>query len=129
MVHRAAWECVDALCKKLKHSPSFFGSIPFIALGDFCQVAPVIPGGGPTTILRASVRNSPLWSALTITHLMAPIHTQNDPAYMTFIDHLGEDYTTTQVSLELINHTTNINTCADFLFPQHVLEDPNLASC
>ncbi|KIK91786.1 hypothetical protein PAXRUDRAFT_45944, partial [Paxillus rubicundulus Ve08.2h10] len=61
MINRAGWECADELCRALCHRPkSPFGGLAFIAGGDFCQVAPVMPGGGETATLAASVKSLPL---------------------------------------------------------------------
>jgi hypothetical protein len=46
-VNRAAWECVDELCRRIMNIyDKPFGGIPFLGLGDFRQVAPVVSGAG-----------------------------------------------------------------------------------
>ena len=44
-----AWfDCIDELCRSLKNVELPFGGIPFVGLGDFRQVAPVVKGTGST---------------------------------------------------------------------------------
>ena len=73
MAHRAVWECINELCQNLKHNQQPFGGIPFVGLGDFQQVAPVIPGTGPTATLHALVKRSSLWATIKICHLITPV--------------------------------------------------------
>ncbi|THH14982.1 hypothetical protein EW146_g5433 [Bondarzewia mesenterica] len=127
MANRATWECVDSLCRTLKHCDLPFGGIPFVGLGDFRQVAPVIPNGGPTAILHASVKSSALWRSVTIYQLTTPIRTAEDPQYSALIDDISEDTTHNEVSLAFLRSTTSVDECLDFLYPSHVL--PNATLC
>lgn len=55
MANRAAWECVDHLCRRIMNVyDKPFGGIPIISLGDFRQVAPVVSGAGELASLAAS---------------------------------------------------------------------------
>ncbi|THH18147.1 hypothetical protein EW146_g2793 [Bondarzewia mesenterica] len=101
MANRAAWECVD--------------------------IAPVIPNGGPTAILHASVKSSALWRSVTIYQLTTPIRTAEDPQYSALIDDIDEDTTHNEVSLAFLRSTTSVDECLNFLYPSHVL--PNATLC
>ncbi|THH06394.1 hypothetical protein EW146_g9626 [Bondarzewia mesenterica] len=127
MANKAAWECVDNLCRSLKHSDLPFGGLPFVGLGDFRQVAPVVPNSGLTAILRASVKSSHLWTAVAVRRLTIPIRTADDPAYTELIDSIGEDTTHDKVSLATLPATTSVAECLDFLYPPHIL--PNASLC
>ena len=61
MIHVAAFEAVDKLLHHVMGSDLPFGGKIVIAIGDFCQVAPVVKGGGPTACFLASILSSSLW--------------------------------------------------------------------
>jgi hypothetical protein len=63
MAKIAAFEAVDALLCRLTGIELPFSGKVIIAIGDFCQVAPIIKGGGPTTCYRPP--SSPLHSGNT----------------------------------------------------------------
>ena len=60
MANKAAFEAVDSLLRSLTTSPLPFGGKILIAVGDFCQVAPIVKGGGLSATIDASVRTSHL---------------------------------------------------------------------
>jgi hypothetical protein len=99
----AAIECVDVLCKRLKESGKPFGGIPFIGIGDFRQVAPVVRGEGPTPLLLASIKSSRLWRSFRIFTLHKPHRSAEDPEYTAMVDHVGEDYEHSSISLDMIH--------------------------
>ena len=126
MANKAAWECVHHLCCMVRRNHHPFGGIPFIGIGDFRQVAPVVKGCGETATLAASVKSSPLWQHLRVFTLTTPIRTISDPEYTTFVDSIGEDTSGNRRPLPLLRSTTNVDDAANFLFPNHVLEDPQI---
>jgi len=120
-----AWlDCVDELCRSLKHKDLPFGGIPFLGVGDFRQVAPVVKGAGSTPSRLASIKSSRIWSTFSVLTLQVPIRSAQDPGYTAFVDDIGEDYVHRQVILDLIPTVSSIEDCIDFLFPQAVLTDP-----
>lgn len=128
MANRAAWECVDNICRQIMNVwDKPFGGIPLIGLGDFRQVAPVVSGAGEFASLAASVKSSRLWRMMRIFTLTTPVRSMGDATYTNFVDTVGEDCSRTRQSLQLITHLTHIHDAVDFLFPPHILEDP--ASC
>ncbi|THH03059.1 hypothetical protein EW146_g10514 [Bondarzewia mesenterica] len=100
--------------------------IPFIELGDFRQVAPIVPNGGPHAILQASIKSSFLWPVMHILRLTTPICTAHDPEYTALIDTISEDFTHNKVSVSFLTATTSIDDCIDFLYPSHILPDATL---
>jgi len=76
-----------------------FGGIPFLGIGDFRQVAPVVKGTGVTPARLASVKSSPLWDAFHIMKLCAPIRSAQDALYTAFVDNVGEDHEHDRVAL------------------------------
>jgi hypothetical protein len=70
--NKTAVECCEKICRQIKQSNHPFGGIPFIALGDFHQVPPVIKSQGETTVLHASIKSSTFWPKFSIHSLLYP---------------------------------------------------------
>ena len=120
-----AWlDCVDELCKSLMKKKTPFGGIPFIGIGDFRQVAPVVKGSGSTPSRLASIKSSLTWSAFTVLTLQTSIRSARDPAYTASVDRIGEDHTNKTVVLDMLDKVSSIDEAVDFLFPQDILENP-----
>lgn len=101
-----------------------FGGIPFVGIGDFRQVAPVVKGQGCTPARLASIKSSSSWSQFKILTLHTPVRSAQDPQYTAYVDRIGEDYVNHQVSLDILDHIDNIEDCVDFLFPPDVITNP-----
>ena len=125
MANKAAWECAHNLCCILRNNNRLFGGIPFIGLGDFHQVAPVVSGCGESAALAASVKSSLLWPSLRILQLTTPMHSINDAEYTAFVDEIGEDTSGQRRKLLLLRNMTNVNEAVEFLFPCERLTDAN----
>ncbi|OBZ79596.1 ATP-dependent DNA helicase PIF1 [Grifola frondosa] len=126
MVNKAVFEAVHHLCAEIKHSSRPFGGIPFIGLSDFRQVAPVISGSGPSATVDVSIKSSYLWNTFKITSLTLPIRSAQDPDYTAFVDFIGEDYNHNHTSLNLLSSVSTLHEAVDFLFPPHILSEPDL---
>lgn len=125
MANKAAWECVDQLCRRIMNVYNKpFGGIPVIGLGDFRQVGPVVNGAGEHASLAASVKSSYLWKHMRIFTLTTPIRTMGDPEYTAFVDEIGEDISETRRSLDIIDTVADVNHAVEFLFPPDILQDP-----
>lgn len=120
----AALECCDQLCQSLKWNKKPFGGIPFIGIGDFRQVAPVIKGQGLTPALHASVKSSDTWPAFKILTVHHPFRRASDPAYTNFVDLIGEDYNHPTTSIDILEHITSIDEAIQFLYPTNILRNP-----
>jgi PIF1 helicase. len=57
----AAVEAADEICHLITKNDHPFGGIPFVGVGDFRQVGPVIKGLGKMVTLHASIKSSILW--------------------------------------------------------------------
>jgi hypothetical protein len=120
-----AWlDCIDELCRSLKHRDKPFGGIPFIGLGDFRQVAPIVKGSGSTPSRLASIKSSRIWTSFLIHTLHTPIRSAQDLRYTTSVDDIGEDHQHRSVRLDFIPCLYNMEDCVSFLFPDPVLMDP-----
>jgi hypothetical protein len=120
-----AWlDCVDEVCRMITKKRRPFGGIPFVGVGDFRQVAPVVKGQGATPARLASIKSSNLWSKFDILTLHAPIRSADDPEYTEYVDRIGEDYVNEEVSIDILEHVTDIEDCIKFLFPPHVITNP-----
>ena len=124
MMNKAGWECMDNICHIIccrPHSP--FGGIPFIGLGDFQQIGPVISGAGQTATLQASIKSSLLWKRMTVFTLTTPIHSFGDPEFTQFVDRIREDTSGNHQRLQMLAKTSSINRAVGVLFPQALLMD------
>ena len=120
-----AWlDCVDEVCRMITKKRRPFGGIPFVGIGDFRQVAPVVKGQGATPARLASIKSSNLWSKFEILTLHTPIRSAEDPEYTAYVDRIGEDYANEQVSIDILQRVRDIEDCIAFLFPPDVLTDP-----
>ena len=118
-------ECVDNLCCLLKPKKWYlpFRGIPFIGLGDFCQVAPVVHGHGVTPLLLVSVQLFHLWVSFKILTLYQPHCSADNSEFTAFIDNIGKDYNHQQISLSILDHLQNDKDAISFLFPPIILDN------
>jgi hypothetical protein len=120
-----AWmDCVDNLCRSLMKTDRCFGGIPFLGIGDFRQVAPVVKGTGCAPALQASVKSSSSWTSFHILKLHTPIRGARDPTYTSVVDDVGENFAEKTVLLDILESVSDTDACLTFLFPPDVLADP-----
>lgn len=119
-------ECVDDVCQRITKRRLSFGGIPFVGIGDFRQVAPVVKGQGCTPARLASIKSSHLWPKFNILTLHAPIRSAQDPEYTAYVDRIGEDHVNQQVSLDILEPVHNMEDCIQFLFPPDIITNPLL---
>ena len=119
-------ECAHEICCLITNCHAPFGRIPFITVGDFQQVAPVVQGQGKTPTILASVKRSHLWPHFIPLALHFSYRGASDPEYTSFVDSVGEDYTHEKVPLDILDTVTNINEAINFLFPSDILRNPLL---
>jgi hypothetical protein len=124
MANVAIVEAVHDVCCLVKQNDRPFGGIPFVGVGDFRQVAPVVKGSGPAASFDACIKSSHLWKHFRILSLHQPIRTASDPGYSAFIDHIGENVTSDCVSLSLLQRTSSVADAIQFLYPPYILSDP-----
>jgi hypothetical protein len=125
MAHRAVIEAVDTLFKAIMDNNLPFGGKVLIGLGDFRQVAPVVPGGGETATYLASLLSSSLWRHFHFVELLAPIRNACDPDFSKFVDNLGEDPALQQVNIDpFIKRCPSLQQAQDLLFPTTMLAHP-----
>lgn len=125
MANIAAVECTDEICRLITGKDVPFGGIPFIGLGDFRQVAPVVKGQGCIPTLLASIKSSRLWPQFSIHSLHQPIRGARDHGYTDFVDRIGEDYVNPRTSLEILEPIQSLEDAVTFLYPPEVLRDPS----
>ena len=127
MANKSALEAADQICRRIMRRDVPFGGIPFIGLGDFRQVAPVVKGQGPTPALEESVKSSYLWPHFCIHSLHRPIRSRQDPEYTDFVDRIGEDYQNTTASIDILRRLWSLDDAVQFLFPEEIIRAPMLA--
>lgn len=119
MSNKTAMECADNLMRRLMGNSNPFGGKMLLGVGDFRQVAPVVKGAGSAATLDASIRSSPLWHSFQILRLWDPVRNASDPTYADWVDDIGDGVRVgDSVELELINAVTDLETCAEYLFPK-----------
>jgi hypothetical protein len=120
----AVMEAVHDICCSIKNSTRPFGGIPFVGLGDFRQVAPVVKGQGVVPALLASVKSSYLWPTFRVLSLTYPHRSYQDPGYTMFFDTVGEDHDHPQITIPPLQRINSIDDAVNFLYPIDVLNNP-----
>ncbi|KIJ46602.1 hypothetical protein M422DRAFT_249754 [Sphaerobolus stellatus SS14] len=103
LANKATLECVNHLCQELPNNDLTFGGIPFIGIGDFRQVSPVIKGQGPMAKIQASIKSSNLWSFFHVQSLHLPIRSAADLEYTALVNKTGEDTTNLYTTITLVD--------------------------
>ncbi len=121
MVHRNNFEAVNrCLCDIIGNDAPCGGRV-FVCCGDFRQIPPVIPGGGKSTIVQASIRSSSLWENFELRNLSHPQRDAGDADYSRFIDRIcdGEVESTDSVDgdTQLMKLRTTLNHVCSFSHP------------
>lgn len=124
MANIAVVEAVHNVCCEIKGSERPFGGIPFVGVGDFRQVGPVVKGTGPNATFDACIKSSFLWPLFRTSTPHHPIRSAANPGYTAFVDAIGENTDNDYVSFHLLAKTTSTQDTIDFLFPPEVLADP-----
>lgn len=120
----AVFETIDEVLQMSTTCSKPFGGKTILGIGDFHQVAPVIPGAGPSEILMASIKSSLLWSKFSILTLSVPWRFGGDQELCNFVDAIGEGWDLPKVSLDMFKTTTSLEDAAEFLYPAEILEKP-----
>ena len=127
MANKACVHAVDALLRLLCGVNKPFGDKPFIGVGDFRQVAPVVKGGGLGAVIDASIRSSTLWPCFSICRLEQPMRNATDPEYCNYVDGIGEDVEQSKnIRLQYLDQIEDVETALQWLYPPLVLQDPLL---
>ena len=125
MANKACLYAVDALLRLLCNTDRLFGGKPFIGVGDFRQVAPVVRGGGLGAAIDASIRTSGLWPSFALNKLEQPMRNAADLEYCNYVDGIGEDVEHTYtIQLQYLERINTIDAALQWLYPRSVLEDP-----
>ena len=123
MVNKAVLESVDNVLRRIMHCDQPFGGKVILLSGDFRQTCPVVPHGRSADIIEASIRSSYLWSTFTIHRLTTAIRQARDEEFRLYRDGIGEDGEE-NVSIQYLQTCCSRNQLIDFVFPQHILDDP-----
>lgn len=126
MANISTVEAIDELLKSVMNSEQPFGGKNILGIGDFRQVAPVVPGAySEASTLQASFKSSHLWPLFTIHTLTAPIRSASDPEYCALVDMIGEGYFIPLINLEhYLQHFTDVDSALHFVFPDDILQNP-----
>lgn len=107
---------------------TLFGGKVFFSLGDFCQVAPVVKGCGPTATYKASIWLSHLWPHFKILRLEIPVRNACNSDYLAWVDAIGEgtkqsNQFSIAIALDLIDELQSYEQVIEFLFPFIILDN------
>jgi ATP-dependent DNA helicase PIF1 len=89
-IHQKNFEAVSNWLCDVTGSSAPCGGRVFVCCGDFRQIPPVIPGGGRSTIVEASIPSSPLWSSFAWRNLTHPQRDVSNAEYSWFIDRIDD---------------------------------------
>lgn len=129
MFHKSGLEAIDQIMRILMDVDEPFGGKPFIGVGDFRQVAPVVKGGGPTAAYMASVLSSSLWDMFDVCELSQPMRNASDIEFSSFLDSVGEDVSGSRVNVSpYISQTDDVDDALAWLFPPDILANPELCA-
>ena len=125
MSNKASVECASKLLQDITGCLEPFGGKIVVGVGDFRQVAPVVPDGGPSAIFDASVRSSHLWQSFEILSLTEPIRNAMDPDFSAWVDEVGEGLEGPEILLpnSFITKVFDTEDAIRFLFPFSLLCD------
>lgn len=124
MAQKGNVKAVDILLRDICNCNLPFGGTVFIGIGDFHQVAPVVPYAGRTATILESIKSSPIWNTFKVYNLQKPVRDANDPIYSQFMDDIGNGTNGENVTLTLLNTTHKLNDIINFAFPTHILNNP-----
>jgi len=122
MANRAVLACVDATLRDIMGNDMHFGGKILVLLGDFRQTSPVVRRGSRAEVVDASIKSSPLWQHFTIMRLTEPIRNAEDLEFAHFVDSIG-DGAGPDVSLDMLERTSDMNTLIDFVYPPNIVSD------
>jgi hypothetical protein len=120
----AVMESIHEVCCRVTGQNRPFGGIPFVGVGDFRQVAPVVKGHGSAPTLLACIKNAPVWKQFLQISLQYPYRGASDPEYTAFVDNIGEDHRHDRATLHMLDTVHDVTEALDFLFPDHILQEP-----
>lgn len=124
MSKKSAVECANQLLQQLMDSELPFGGKPFLGLGDFRQVAPVVTNAAKFEVIEASLRSSYLWSKFKILRLYEPIRNASDPEYSVWVDQIGDGVIVgDEIKLDLVTAIDNVQNALHDLYPDESLKD------
>ena len=123
MANRAAFGCVDDVCRHVMRIDKPFGGKTVVLLGDFRQMCPVIRRGSRLQVVDACIQKSILWPNFVIRRLIQPIRNAEDPVFANFINAIGNG-AGPEVDLPMLSMMNNASTLSAFVFPPIILRQP-----
>lgn len=120
MSNIAIFESIDTVIRALVGKDEPFGGKVIPGLGDFRQVAPVIPNAGENDTVLASIKSSPLWQHFRTFTLTQPMRYGEDEELCQFI---GDGWDRPRVTLPLFGQIGTLEEAANFLYPPEALDD------
>ncbi|KAG1777900.1 hypothetical protein EV702DRAFT_199802 [Suillus placidus] len=66
----------------------------------------------------------PMLCTRSISQITTSVRTIGDPEYTEFVDEIGEDKSGARREINIIDNISDVTDAIDFLFPPHILADP-----
>ncbi|OBZ84055.1 ATP-dependent DNA helicase pif1 [Choanephora cucurbitarum] len=90
MQNKLCFEAVDRSLKDICGNDKLFDGIPVVLDGDFAQIPPVVKNGNCAMIVDVSIKNSYIWSRITVIQLRINMRvrrtTSNDAQFKKWLD-------------------------------------------
>ena len=83
MANRAAFGCIDDVCRRIMRIDKPFRGKTVVLLGDFHQTCLVIRRGSRLQVVDTCIQRSILWPNFVIRRLIQPIWNAEDPVLQT----------------------------------------------
>lgn len=120
----SAVQCANRLLQQLMNCALPFGGKPFLGLGDFRQVAPIVTNASKSEVIEASLKSWHLWSHFKILRLHQAMRNASDPEYSSWVDEIGDGVIIgDEIKLDLIPETPDIQHALNYLYPDELLKD------
>lgn len=131
MSHAENADCADALLSDLRSAPGHFGGATVLGCGDFHQLPPVVTDVGDDigAVLRVCIFNCRSWKYFSIHELKEPQRDFGD-LHSAFVDKVGRAIGQTEMELENIRTTNDIDGLINHVYPQDqawTLQEPGRA--
>ena len=123
MANRAAFGCVDDVCRRIMRIDKPFGGKTVVLLGNFHQMYLVIRCGSRLQVVDTCIQRSILWPNFVIRRLIQPIWNAEDPVFANFVNAIG-DGAGPDVDLSMLAIMNDASTLSAFVFPPIILGQP-----
>ena len=132
MAHVQWLVAMDTCLQGLMANTLPFGGKVVVFAGDFRQLPPVVKDGSEEDIFKASLPSFYYWPYMVRKTLSIPMRDSQDLQWSTMVKGIGDDThirdETNRITLPLMSHTSSETEAVDFVFPNEILSQPQVAA-